>query len=177
MNDETYFWLLGAIKGCYEAALKKEDRPQETKWLETYGDTWHRDVAPKKHEQYGIECWERLGSRAVVADISACYYRHKRLMTLDPASWPRARMNVMLDSFGYAMIYTVCRTQELGPGFYDSHLIQAYETRFMSGLSAVELNEQIIQCLWDGQLDSQRSFPLVLSQAYAIYREQLATAS
>jgi hypothetical protein len=72
---------------------------------------WFSDIAPVKAEEYGIECWERLGARALVVDINACFYRWKRLMELGRYK-SDAMLNVLRDTFGYAVILAICLGQE-----------------------------------------------------------------
>lgn len=66
-------------------------------------EVWFDKVAPIKTEQYGIECWQRLGAKGLIADISACHYRWKNML------YNKQNFNhdVLVDSFGYSVMYNV----------------------------------------------------------------------
>jgi hypothetical protein len=72
-------------------------------------DPWFTRIAPIKARQYGTECWERLGEKGLIVDLSACWYRVRNLPE-EPktADDQLALWNALIDIFGYSMIYCVC---------------------------------------------------------------------
>lgn len=168
MKDEEYWYAVDQVIDSLPRNLSKV-------WLDTIVPTWREFIAPRKHNEYGIECWERMGTRALVADISAVFYRYKRLKEIGFAnrylSYEDPMFNVILDSFGYAVIYTVCKYQDLFiggwagptlPDIYDHEPVRYDEP-------VGRTNEKILTCGWDssalGYVEA-----LAMRQAYNIFR-------
>lgn len=124
-------------------------------------DHWFKNIAPVKAMEYGIECWERLGPKGLVADISACYYRWKNNPT------PDALDNALVDGFGYAVILWICVEQsarrEITPRLLPPD----------PSVSPPGLNEYIIKEAWEKK--SPDSWPTVITAAltmsYLMYME------
>jgi len=85
-----------------EAMNKISSRQLPLDYYVEVAGPWFNYVAPEKAYEYGIECWLRLGVKALVVDTNACFYRWKQLRTLGSTKGQPSMKNVLLDSFGYA---------------------------------------------------------------------------
>lgn len=123
---------------------------------------WRYDIAPIKHRDYGIECWERLGPKALVADLSALYYRYKQLFGRhigDPSL-----ANAIVDAFGYAVIYNVC----LGVDNIQKSILRM---NMLVKEPVGYTNEIIIKHAWDRRDFTQIRYH-TLRQSFNMYRGQ-----
>lgn len=68
---------------------------------------WFLEIAPRKAEEYGIGCWQRMGPLALLADVSACFYRWDRLRELGSSFEYPAMRNALRDAFGYSVMLRV----------------------------------------------------------------------
>lgn len=168
MKDEEYWYAVDQVIDSLPENLDEE-------WLDTVVAVWREEVAPKKHEEYGVECWERMGTRALVADISAVFYRYKRLTEVGVKAGRRdyysPLFNVWVDSFGYAVIYTVCKYQELfTEGWSGPTLSDIYDYTPVDREEPVLLtNEQVLRVGWDGRALGYVE-ALAMRQAYNMWR-------
>ena len=159
MMDEVYWSHVTTI--CTAAKMAT---PGEEAFHRQVVDHWRHAVAPEKHADYGIECWERLGAKALVADVSAVFYRYKQLYGRyihDPAL-----SNAIVDAFGYAVIFTVIVMDQ-------SQLTQVdLEDIYGEELYAEEIlltNELIIRQSWDNDRYVQSVGP-VMRQARNMFK-------
>lgn len=113
-------------------------------WGEEIIEPW-LEIAPVKAKEYGIECWERLGSRALMVDISACYYRWKQLSRNGQEFDTSPEMaNALVDIYGYSTMYCICLSDE-------RHLPPYFHQTFSEPRpSAHELNNWMIEHIWEG---------------------------
>lgn len=94
------------------AALRKYDEQCLHMLPRAYYDEvashWFHVIAPDKTREYGTECWERLGPRGFVVNMSAMRYRWTQLVrNLRPKDDP-AMFNCLVDAFGFAMLFNLC---------------------------------------------------------------------
>lgn len=134
-------------------------RLHDAAWYTTIVQPWFEDIAPRKAEEYGIECWLRLGARALVVDTNACYYRWKRLSEIGRTLDDPAMLNALRDGFGYAVMLAVVAEED---------------ATWMSLVKIVKqsdpyvLNEQLIEEVWEcGRLTGATERALGL--AWAMY--------
>jgi hypothetical protein len=122
---------------------------EEGHWYREVVEPWAVGIAPVKAEEYGIECWKRLGSRGLMVDISACYYRWQQLMTNGKDG--ENLDNALVDMFGYSAIYCICLAHEhhMPTGHYPQ--INQFAHR-----SAWSLNEWLIEHVWDHPVQNHR---------------------
>ena len=140
MIDEVYWAHVDTICRAVETVTLEEN----VSWNQDVVHNWRYYIAPDKHADYGIECWERLGPKALVADVSAVFYRYKNLYGRHPHD--RALLDAIIDAFGYAVIFTVTvieRSQLTQPDLediYDEHI-------YAEEVGAT--NELVIRQAWD----------------------------
>jgi hypothetical protein len=110
-------------------------------WFYSVVQPWIEEVAPHKTVEYGIECWKRLGSKGLVVDINACYYRwqHQRGFGLGGPSLN----NALVDLYGYTAMYCVCLAAE-------RHMPQMpMSTNSFSDNEPEQLNDWLIEHVWN----------------------------
>ena len=123
---------------------------------------WFNFIAPVKAEEYGIECWMRLGARALIVDINACFYRWKNLMHKPREGNEDAMYNALRDVFGYCIMFCVIRGIE--PTEID--WFRVFDDK---NSDAINMNESLIHWVWD--LDSPKDMEKVaLNMAYTMWR-------
>lgn len=101
---------------------------------------WFTGIAPKKAAQYGTACWERMGPRALLVDINACFYRWENLYNKghwEPEDYS-AMENALVDSFGYCVMLAVI-----------SHCLPSPE--MFKKATPVVLNEVLLHDYWQEQ--------------------------
>jgi hypothetical protein len=165
MKDDEYWY---AVDQVIEALSSVNVDPR---WRTDVVDIWRNVVAPKKHNEYGIECWERMGTQALVCDISAVFYRYKRLKEIGETKGT-PMYNVHLDSFGYAVIYTVCKYQELFiDGWVGPTLDEIFELAQPVDLEerVFLTNETILRVGWEDRMMGYVE-ALAMRQAYNMWR-------
>jgi hypothetical protein len=118
-------------------------------WYDRVVRVWASEVAPAKAKEYGIECWKRLGSKGLVVDINACFYRWLQLRS-DDAHSTTTTDNALIDLYGYTAMYCVCLSaeQHVGP-------MQYFSTTF-SSFEPWRLNEWLIEHLWEAEYTNSR---------------------
>lgn len=146
-NDDHRRWLY-----AIEDALRdsKVDIP-DAYWTGVV-EYWLDEVAFVKNEEYGTECWERLGPKALVVDISACYYRWENLKKIDNNTFERQAMkNAIVDAFGYAMLYTECTLMKYNGDA--SQLSNSYQAEWGDWIDQTpkQVNEWTIRNIWNLQ--------------------------
>src|SRR6188508_2357074 len=112
-------------------------------WFYEVVQPWIEKVAPVKTVEYGIDCWKRLGSKGLLVDINACYYRWLRQRNME---WTGPALdNALVDLYGYSAMYCVCLAVErnMSPG------IGRIGTDFSSANEPWELNECLITHVWE----------------------------
>lgn len=97
--DEVKVWLGNYHQQCLDTFPGS--------WNKIF-EHWFNYIAYDKLDEYGVDCWQRLGPRGFVVNMSAMRYRWVRLMELgrepsDPAMW-----NCLVDAFGFAILFNVC---------------------------------------------------------------------
>lgn len=140
MNDDMYWMMVDQV-------INAIPYTEETADFRVYvAGHWRNEIAPSKHRDYGTECWERMGAKALICDISACYYRYKNLQA-QMVSWKNYVMrNAIIDHFGYTVLYTVCK------GFTQTCGIDALRILFSHMTLPADpgdLNEEMLEVGWD----------------------------
>jgi hypothetical protein len=143
----------------WEATFSRQCTDETYKWL--IGESWFRDIAPFKAAEYGIECWVRLGIRALVVDTNACYYRWKQLMSNHQHVANSSVQNALRDSFGYSIM--TCTLSETPPE-------EAPWWGMFQPLSPHGLNDLLISEVWEQGYEKDAPL-LTMSLAYNMYRE------
>lgn len=163
MKDEQYWYAVDRVIDALPEDLDSD-------WKQSVVGEWREAIAPKKHNEYGIECWLRMGTRALVADISAVFYRYKRLTEIDKTKG-NPMYNVLLDSFGYAVIYTVCKYEDKFVGGWEGPTLEEiYDNSPISYDEPVLLtNERILRIGWDGTMLGYVE-AYAMRQAYNMWR-------
>jgi hypothetical protein len=69
---------------------------------------WFTVIAPDKTREYGTECWERLGPRGFVVNMSAMRYRWTQLVANGRSIGDPAMLNCLVDAFGFSMLFNLC---------------------------------------------------------------------
>lgn len=156
MNIREYLKILWNKQEWCEVHLPND-------WYLRVCEHWFENIAPNRARQYGLECWERLGAKALIADLSACFYRCKN----DPH--PDLMENAVVDHFGYSIIFWVCLEQQLGVEIMPDLLQQGYQ--------AEQFNEALIARAWDRDpvepRDWAKCLSLAFSCSYALYQGSL----
>lgn len=132
---------------------------------------WREGVAPQKHRDYGIECWERLGPKALVADLSAVFYRYKN-MYVQNGRVSREMSDIIIDAFGYAVIYTVCLYEQWSwtdPPFLSDILALEMFGKVERDEPVGHTNERLIRVGWDGY-EVGHPEGIAMRQAYNMWR-------
>lgn len=130
-SDEVKVWLGNYHQQCLDTFPGAWNRIFEH---------WFNYIAYDKLEEYGVDCWQRLGPRGFVVNMSAMRYRWVRLMELgrepsDPAMW-----NCLVDAFGFAILFNVClEIPNLSRWSFDY-------------IDPVEDDEWIIRNVWSGEV-------------------------
>lgn len=121
----------------------------EPDWFGAVVQPWLTEIAPVKTHEYGIDCWKRLGSRGLMVDISACYYRWAQLQKANLNG--QSLWNALVDLFGYSAMYCVCVAAErqMPPFIY-------LRTRGYEHLSPQQLNEWLIEHVWETTYENRR---------------------
>ena len=122
---------------------------EEGGWYRHVVQPWAVEIAPVKAEEYGIECWKRLGSRGLMVDISACFYRWQRYMITETNG--DGLTNALVDLFGYSAIYCICTGAEhhMPSGHYP-------QVNQFAGRSSWALNEWMIEHVWEHPPENHR---------------------
>lgn len=133
-------------------------------WEEQVIGPWFQSIGPQKAEEYGIDCWLRLGAKALMVDINAVFYRWKRLFgqATVMGSTP-AMLNALRDAFGYCIMYCVILRRD--PFGMYSELI--YEP--VSYDQVLQLNETLIYSVWERD-DHAGMHHIALNMAYNMWR-------
>lgn len=118
-------------------------------WFVAVVQPWLMDVAPVKTQEYGIDCWKRLGSRGLMVDISACYYRWEQLR--EKGTDGPSLDNALVDLFGYSAMYCVCVAEERSLPAYRYEPHHEYQH-----FSPHQLNEWMIAHVWETTYDNRR---------------------
>jgi len=109
-------------------------------WFYEVVQPWIEVVAPVKTVEYGIECWQRLGSRGLLVDINACYYRWLRQRNME---WTGPALdNALVDLYGYSAMYCVCLAAE-------RNMVPMRTNLPLGGQEPWQLNEWLIEHVWD----------------------------
>lgn len=133
------------------------------KYYEEIAGYWFARVAPEKVREYGTECWERLGPRGFVVNMSAMRYRWTSLVANGHEKGNPMVLNCLHDAFGFSMLFNLCL--EIQGLWYSSALI----------LPRVD-DEWIISKLWDDDSclsDDQTKFQIgmrALRMAYNMWK-------
>lgn len=124
-------------------ALHEYDKQCQTLLPRRYYDEvakmWFIEIGPIKTREYGVACWERLGPRGFVVNMSAMRYRWTRLMELGRDLNDPAMYNCVLDGFGFAILFNLCLDIP--------YLSYTGDTKELPRVD----DEWIIQTLWDGE--------------------------
>lgn len=99
------------IDECLEALADYDRQCQDILPSKYYGQVahhWFNVIAPDKTREYGTECWERLGPRGFVVNMSAMRYRWTQLITNKRTIGDPAMFNCLVDAFGFAMLFNLC---------------------------------------------------------------------
>lgn len=111
-------------------------------WYQAVVKPWIENVAPHKTVEYGIECWQRLGSKGLIVDINACFYRWQRQRSMEWAG--PALDNALVDLYGYSAMYCVCLAAER-----NMPPMPIFRNGSFDSNEPWELNEWLIQHIWD----------------------------
>lgn len=115
-------------------------------FMQEIGLHWFQYIAPFKAEQYGTECWERLGPKGLIVDVSACHYRWRRIkrasrIRKDGSYQPGQLIpDVLHDQFGYAIMLAVAL--QVKPTEIDWEIVEIDQ-------DPRQVNEYIIRMGWD----------------------------
>lgn len=78
--------------------------PFPLKFWEEVGAVWFDQIFPRKNEIYGVEGLQRLGPMHTVAEFVGCYYRWRRMRTLEFDMTQASMVNAVHDAFGYSVL-------------------------------------------------------------------------
>lgn len=121
----------------------------EGRWYDEIVKPWITDIAPVKTYEYGIECWQRLGSRGLLVDINACYYRWDMLRIHDQNG--QSLTNALIDLYGYSAMFCVCLADE-----HHMRPLHFYDSKAFRLVPPSRLNDWLIEHLWENEYTSMR---------------------
>lgn len=123
-------------------AWHSESLKTQGPWYHAVVNQWITKVAPQKTVDYGIDCWKRLGSKGLVVDINACFYRWQRQRNME---WIGPALDdALVDLYGYSAMYCVCLAAERNmPPMGRQH------KEYFMGNEPWQLNEWLIEHVWD----------------------------
>lgn len=119
---------------------------------------WFNKIAPNKAVEYGLECWLRLGARALVVDLNACFYRWKSIKEKEQGITDHygAWENVLRDSFGYSVMLNCF--QDVKP------ISMEWDFVFMDRDPA-NANDQLVNDVWEQGIEDDAG-AIAMNMAY-----------
>lgn len=162
MEDLTLDRYINGLLPAWEFICLKDcpsDYADQVVW------PWFNQIAPVKAKEYGIECWQRLGVRALVVDTNACFYRWKRLRALRIHPESDVYLNALRDCFGYSVMIGVL---QYGEPQGDAESILKYQ--WSQHVTADFYNDQLVDEVWWQGITSM-AFVYAMRMSYAMFKE------